>query len=449
MPPTDINIERGLPASLEAERSILGAILLDSLLYDQAAELSPDDFSLDGHRRIFDCMRMLSEMNVTVDMITLAEELDRTKQIEAVGGVSYLSGLIDGVPERPSIEHYVNIVRGKALLRGLINISQNAIAEAIDHSDEAQTVLERAEEGLLLLAESSAVGQQFHRIGESVAAAGGLDAYLDRMIDPIALTGLATGFVDLDDLVRLRKKELFLLAARPSMGKTAAALCIAERLLRTDSEMVVPFFSLEMSCETLHERLLQSIARVSINRIRKSGTPYFEDKQKLAKALEWLADKQLLIDDVPRLTPARLRSKVRRAKRKHGRLDLVIVDYVQLMSSGKKMENRTQEVSEISRGLKAVAKDLDCPILACCIVSRSAEGRSEKRPVLADLKESGQLEQDADVVAFLHRPEVYDPKPELKGLCEVIIAKQRNGPVGECKLAFLSEYTRFEDLTHG
>lgn len=446
----DYSLERGLPASLDAERSILGAILLDSLLFDQATELTPDDFSLDGHRRIFKAMQDLSTMNITPDMITVANHLSGKREIEAVGGVSYLSSLIDGVPERPHIEHYVRIVRNKASLRGLIHVCENAIAEAIGHSNEAEEVLNRAEQEIAQLSEASVVDRPFSGIKDSIQSAGGIDNYLNTLVDPVALTGIRTGFVDLDELIRLRKQELTLLAARPSHGKTALMLGIAEHIVRADSDAVIPVFSLEMSRESLEQRLLQSVSRVSIRKIQQSGTPFFEDKHKLADAIGWLIDKNLLIDDSPRLTPARLRSKARRLQRQHGRLDLVIIDYIQLMSGGGKFENRTQEVSNISRNVKAAAKELDCPILALSLVGRDVDDRKDKRPMLSDLRETGQLEADADVVIFLFRPEIYDPSNhDLEGLCEVLVAKQRCGPTGECKLCYLAEYTRFENLAHG
>lgn len=439
-----------LPASLEAERSILGAILLDNSLYDQANDLCPDDFSLDGHRRIFSRIRELAEMNVAVDMITLADLLSSKRQLEAVGGMAYLSSLIDGLPERPSIDHYVKIVRRKAMLRGVINVSQNAIAEALEHQDEAEEVLERAEQALASISEATVAERPFSGIADTIKESGGLDSYLNTLIDPVALTGIPTGFIDLDKLIRFRKQELTLIAARPSMGKTALVLGIADNIVRNDPEAIIPVFSLEMSKENLQQRLLQSIARVSIRRIQESGTPFFEDKRRLADAIAWLIDKNLLIDDSPRLTPSRLRSKARRLKREQGRLDLVVIDYIQLMSSGSKQENRTQEVSAISRAVKALAKELDCPILALSLVGRDVDDRKDKRPMLSDLRESGQLEADADIVAFLFRQEVYEPNnEEVRGLCEVVVAKQRNGPTGACKLCYLSEYTRFENLDQG
>jgi len=446
MATTDLHLERGLPASMEAERSILGAILLDSLLFDQAAELKPDDFSLDGHRRIFSRMRDLQDTGRPVDMITLAEELDRYKEVEAVGGVAYLSSLIDGVPERPSIEHYVRIVRNKALLRGLINIAQNAIAEAIDHSDEAEEVINRAEQGIFLLSEN--------RIGEGLTdlptivknSFGSLDALYARGQE---VTGLATHFIDFDKMTSgLQPSDLIILAARPSMGKTSLAMNIAENAAIKDGK-VVGVFSLEMSKEALLMRMLASHSRVDSTRLRTGFIPR-EDRDKLSFALEELLQARLYIDDTPGISVTEMRSKARRLKQQQG-LDLVIVDYLQLMSAvpvgGKRFENRTQEVSAISRGLKAVAKELRVPVVALSQLSRAPESRGgDHRPQLADLRESGSIEQDADVVAFIFREEVYKKDdPDLEGLAELIIAKQRNGPTGMVKLAFTHSSTRFDN----
>jgi replicative DNA helicase len=448
MATTDYSLERGLPAAIEAERSILGAILLDNLLYDQAAELKPDDFSLDAHRRIFSRMRDLQETGRPVDMITLAEELDRRKQVEAVGGVAYLSSLIDGVPERPSIEHYVRIVRNKSLLRGLINIAQNAIAEAIDHSDEAEEVINRAEQGIFQLSENR-LGEGFTDIPTIVKNSfGSLDELYARGQE---ITGLATHYTLLDKMTSgFQPSDLVIIAARPSMGKTALAMNIAENAAILDGK-VVGVFSLEMSKEALLMRMLASHAQVDSHKLR-TGFLGKEDMQKLTHAMEGLMQARLFIDDTPGISVTEMRSKARRLKQQESRLDVLIVDYLQLMSAvplgGKRFENRTQEVSAISRGLKAVAKELKVPVVALSQLSRAPESRGgDQRPQLSDLRESGSIEQDADVVAFIFREEVYKKDdPDLEGIAEVIIAKQRNGPTGLIKLAFIHASTRFENL---
>lgn len=448
MATTDYSLERGLPVSMEAERAILAAILLDNSLYDQAAEnLNGDDFSLDAHRRIYSRMRDLQESGRPVDMITLVEELDRRKEVEAIGGVAYLSSLIDGVPERPSIEHYIRIVRNKALLRGLINIAQLAIAEAIEHTDEAEEVLGRAEQAIFQLSENR-IGQGFLNIPEIVKASfGSLEELYARGQE---ITGLATHYTLLDKLTSgLQASDLVILAARPSMGKTAFAMNIAENAAVLDGK-VVGVFSLEMSREALLMRMLASCAQVDSRNLRQ-GFLTKDDMRKLTQAMEQLMQAKLFIDDTPGISVSEMRAKARRLKQQEG-LDLLIVDYLQLMSAvpigGKRFENRTQEVSAISRGLKAIAKELKVPVIALSQLSRAPESRGgDHRPQLADLRESGSIEQDADLVAFIFREEVYKKDdPDLEGVAELIIAKQRNGPIDTVKLAFIKKFTRFENL---
>ncbi len=448
MATTDYSLERGLPVSMEAERSILGAILLDNSLYDQAAEhLTSDDFSLDAHRRIYSRMRDLQESGRPADMITLAEELDRRKEVEAIGGVAYLSSLIDGVPERPSIEHYVRIVRDKALLRGLINAAQNAIAEAIEHSDEAEEVLGRAEEAIFRLSEGR-IGQTFMNIPDIIRSSfGSLEELYKRGQE---ITGLATHYTLLDKLTSgLQPSDLIIIAARPSMGKTAFAMNIAENAAVLDGK-VVGVFSLEMSREALLMRMLASHAQVDSKDLRQ-GFLTKDDMRKLTRATENLSRSKLYIDDSPSISVSEMRAKARRLKQTEG-LDLLIVDYLQLMAAvpvgGKRFENRTQEVSAISRGLKALAKELNVPVIAVSQLSRAPEARGgDHRPQLSDLRESGSIEQDADVVAFLFREEYYKKDdPDLDGIAELIIGKQRNGPTGTIRLAFRKNFTRFDTL---
>jgi replicative DNA helicase len=448
MATTDYSLERGLPVSMEAERSILGAVLLDNTLYDQAAEhLTPDDFSLDAHRRIYSRMRDLQESGRPVDMITLVEELDRRKEVEAIGGVAYLSSLIDGVPERPSIEHYVRIVRDKALLRGLINAAQNAIAEAIEHSDEAEEVLGRAEEAIFRLSEGR-IGQTFMNIPDIIRSSfGSLEELYKRGQE---ITGLATHYTLLDKLTSgLQPSDLIIIAARPSMGKTAFAMNIAENAAVLDGK-AVGVFSLEMSREALLMRMLASHAQVNSKDLRQ-GFLTKEDMRKLTRATEDLSRSKLYIDDSPSISVSEMRAKARRLKQTEG-LDLLIVDYLQLMAAvpigGKRFENRTQEVSAISRGLKALAKELKVPVVALSQLSRAPESRGgDHRPQLSDLRESGSIEQDADVVAFIFREEIYKKDdPDLDGKAELIVAKQRNGPTDTIRMVFIKSYTRFENL---
>ena len=446
MATTDYSLAHSLPANVQAERSILGAILLDNLAYHQAAEhLKAEDFSLDSHRRIYSRMVDLAESSRPIDMITLVEELDRSKELEAIGDVAYVSGLVDGVPDRPSIEHYIKIVRDKALLRGLIHAANAAITRAAEQSDPAEEILNDAEAAIFQLSEKR-IGRGFMGVQEIVKESfGSVDALLQR---GQRITGLATHYADLDEMTSgLQKADLVIIAARPSMGKTAFALNIAENAAIEDQK-VVGVFSLEMSREALLLRLLCSRARVDSHKMR-TGSLWRDDMTKVVRAMEELAHAPIFIDDTPGIALSEMRAKARRLMQAQGSLDLIIVDYLQLMSGGsKRYENRTQEVSAISRGLKALAKELAVPVIALSQLSRAPESRGgDHRPQLADLRESGSIEQDADVVAFIFREEVYkQDDPELQGKAELIIAKQRNGPTGKVNLAFLKNSTRFESM---
>jgi len=438
-----------LPANIEAERSILGAILLDNFAYNQAAEhLRAEDFSLDSHRRIYARMIDLSESSRPIDMITLVEELDRHKELEAIGDVGYISSLLDGVPDRPSIEHYIRIVRDKALLRGLIHAANAAIARASEQTDPAEEVLNDAEAAIFQLSEKR-IGRGFMGVQDIVKESfGSVDALLQR---GQRITGLETHYADLDEKTSgLQPSDLVIIAARPSMGKTAFALNIAENAAIHDGR-VVGVFSLEMSREALLLRMLCSAARVDSHKMR-TGSLWREDMEKVVHAMEKLATAPLFIDDTPGISLSEMRAKARRLQQSEKRLDMIIVDYLQLMTSsgGKRYENRTQEVSAISRGLKALAKELRVPVVALSQLSRAPESRGgDHRPQLADLRESGSIEQDADLVMFIFREEVYKPDdPELDGRAEIIIAKQRNGPTGKIKLAFLKRSTRFESMAN-
>jgi replicative DNA helicase len=442
----DYSLAHTLPANVEAERSILGAIMLDNLAYNEAAEhLKPEDFSLDSHRRIFTRMVDLAESSRPIDMITLVEELDRRKELEAIGDVGYVSGLVDGVPDRPSIEHYIKIVRDKALLRGLIHAANAAISRASDQSDPAEEILNDAEAAIFQLSEKR-IGRGFLGVQEIVKESfGSVDALLQR---GQRITGLATHYTDLDEMTSgFQRSDLIIIAARPSMGKTAFAMNIAENASIEDQK-VVGMFSLEMSREALLLRLLCSRARVDSHKMR-TGSLWRDDMTKVVQAMEQLAHAPIFIDDTPGISLSEMRAKARRLQQSQGKLDLLIVDYLQLMSGGgRRYENRTQEVSAISRGLKALAKELAVPVVALSQLSRAPESRGgDHRPQLSDLRESGSIEQDADVVAFIFREEVYkQDDPDLQGKAELIIAKQRNGPTGRVNLAFLKNSTRFESM---
>jgi len=448
---TDYTLAHTLPANVEAERAILGAILLDNSAYNEAAEhLRAEDFSLDSHRRIYARMMALMDSSRPIDLITLVEELDRAKELQAIGDVGYVSSLLDGVPDRPSIEHYIRIVRDKALLRGLIHAANAAVARAAEHAEPAEDILNDAEASIFQLSEKR-IGRGFMRVQEIVKESfGSTDALLQR---GQRITGLQTHYEKLDEITSgLQKSDLIIIAARPSMGKTAFALNIAENAAIRDGK-VVAVFSLEMSKEALLQRLVCSTARVDSHRFR-TGSLWKDDIGKVRRALDQLANALIYIDDTPGISLSEMRAKARRLKQANqGQLDLIIVDYLQLMSGGsRRFENRTQEVSAISRGLKGLAKEMVLPVVALSQLSRAPESRGTKdhRPQLADLRESGSIEQDADVVAFIFREEMYKPdEPELDGIAEIIIRKQRNGPTGTVKMVFRKQATRFDTLAEG
>ncbi len=452
---SDITLERGLPASLDAERSILGAVLLENAHYNEAAEkINSDDFALESHRRIYQRMAEMIDVGRAVDIVTLAEELTKRKEIEAVGGVAYLASLTEGLPRRLSIDEYVRIVKDKSLLRQLINVASSAMTEAADQTDDALEVLNRAESALLEVSDRG-VTRGFEDIHTIVRDSfGTIDTLWSQKRE---VTGLATYFKEFDRATSgLQPAELIIIAARPSMGKTAWAINIAQNAA-VRGDKVVGIFSLEMSKESLLRRMLASEASVNMRNIQ-TGHVGREDERKLYEAAERLADSKIHIDDTPGITLAEMRAKSRRLKQKMGALDLIVVDYLQLMSgstpgSNKRQENRTQEVAAVSRGLKALAKEMRVPVVALSQLSRASEQRGgDKKPMLSDLRESGSIEQDADIVAFIHRESYYnkdengDEDPESKGKAEIIIAKQRNGPTGSVHLAYISEFTRFDNL---
>src|SRR3954447_21162891 len=449
MATTDRILERGMPASMDAERAILGAILLDNSAYPQAAEhLRADDFSLDSHRRIYLRMMELAETGKPVDFVTLTEQLGQHKEIESVGGVAYVTSLTDGLPRVKNIEQYVKIVKDKALLRGLIHAATSAIQQAYEQEAPAEEIIDSAESAIFKVAEQR-IGQGFLGIPEIVKQSFGS---IDKLYEQgQRITGLETHFEDLDGMTSgLQKSDLVIIAARPSMGKTAFAINIAENAAVRDNK-VVGVFSLEMSRESLLLRLLCSQAMVDSHKLR-TGFLGRDDHQKLVDALGRLGEAPIFIDDTPGISLHEMRAKARRLKAAQNGLDLIVVDYLQLMAAapigGKRFENRTQEVSAISRGLKGLAKELRCPVVALSQLSRAPESRGgDHRPQLSDLRESGSIEQDADVVMFIFREEVYNrDNPELEGMAEIIIAKQRNGPTDMVKLAFIKRSTRFENL---
>ncbi len=441
---------KGMPESIHVEKVVLGAMMVDPVaIVDATMYLAPEDFSLDSHQRIYKAILQLIEAGYAVDYLTVSEALQKKRELDSVGGREYLAELGERLPRKLSIESYVRIIRDKSLLRELMNVCDGGMIEAADQSTEALDVLNNVSNRLMEISDRAIV-KSFSGIPEIVKESfGSIDQLYEQGRE---ITGLETHYTDFDKMTSgLQKSELIIIAARPSMGKTAWAINIAQNAA-VHGENVVAIFSLEMSKESLLRRMLASEARVGSRKLQ-TGTMMREDRGKLNEALGRLMDSKMFIDDTPGITLAEMRAKARRLKQQEGRLDLIVVDYLQLMtgsnSAGKKgFENRTQEVSSISRGLKALAKEMKIPVVALSQLSRGSEQRTgDKKPLLSDLRESGSIEQDADVVAFIHREEYYNrDDDELKGKAEIIIAKQRNGPTGSVELAFISEYTRFENL---
>ena len=433
--------DKGLPSNVEAERSILGAILLDNAVCNQAIELlRRDDFFLDSNRRIFDKMVALTERLMPIDLITLGDELRRAGEFEQIGGATYIASLIDGVPRTDTIEPYAKLVKQKSMLRKLITASQQIVSLAFEEEDDADVIIDKAEQMIFRIAEDR-VRQGFQYIGD--VAHRRLEQIEQMAGRPEMITGVPTGFTDFDRMTSgLQRQELIVIAARPSMGKTALALNMAQYASKNAN--VVGIFSLEMSAEQRVSRLLCSEARVDAHRLR-TGYLNREEWARLADALRRLCETKVFIDDTAAVGVMEMRAKCRRLKAEHG-LDLLIVDYLQLMAGRGRIESRQQEVSQISRDLKGLAKELDIPVVALSQLSRAPETRSEHKPQLSDLRESGAIEQDSDVVCFIYREEIYNPTDENQGTAELIVGKQRNGPTGTVQLAFLKEFTRFENM---
>ena len=445
--------DQGRPASVHAEMTILGGMLVDPVsIVDATMLLKAEDFALDSHRRIYTVMLHLAEVGHAVDIVTVAEELKKRKELDSIGGIPYLASLSEGLPRKLSIESYVRIVRDKSLMRQLMTVCDMGIIDAAEQSKGALDVLNDVSQRLVEISEHAITGG-FSDISAIVKDSfGSIDALYEQGRE---VTGLATHYIDFDRMTSgLQESELIIIAARPSMGKTAWAINIAENAA-VQSGKVVAVFSLEMSKSSLLRRMLASQSMVNSKAIQ-TGMLMRDDRAKLIKGLEKLMESKLFIDDTPGITLAEMRAKARRLKQQNGRLDLIVIDYLQLMTGGaganqKGFENRTQEVSAISRGLKALAKEMKVPVVALSQLSRASEQRGgDKKPLLSDLRESGSIEQDADVVCFIHREEYYDRENEdLKGKAEIIIAKQRNGPTGVVPLAYLADFTRFENLQPG
>ncbi len=435
--------ERTLPHNLEAERSVLGAILIHNDAFNVAAELvDSGDFFRDAHRRVFDKMVDLNERGQAIDLVTLKDELARSGDLDDVGGAAYIAALVDGVPRSTNVEHYARIVKERATLRSLIQSANRILGMAYRAEEDADTLLDQAEQEIFSIAEGN-IHTGFVPLSDLVE--GSFTAIEQLQEHKGLLTGVPSGFVDIDNLTSgFQPADLVIIAARPTMGKTSFALNVAQHVgIKTNRS--VGLFSLEMSKEQLFMRMLTAEAEVDSHRLR-GGFLSEGDYGRLSTALGRLGDAKVFIDDSAGLGVLEMRAKARRLKAEHG-LDLLVIDYLQLMQGRGRFENRTQELASISRALKALAKELNVPVLALSQLSRAPESRSDRRPQLSDLRESGALEQDADVVLFIFREEQYDPTPENENLAELIIGKQRNGPTGTVRLAFLKQHTRFANLS--
>ncbi len=436
-------LEKPLPSSPESERVILGGILLDNALISQAIQiLKPEDFYSPNHRRVFKAMIALFEKSERIDPILIGEELKKEGSIESIGGVATITNLTFGLPHFSDIADYAKIVHDKAVVRNLIKVCNQITSEALAEEEDAEMILDHAEEMIFALADERTKEGFAHvkPVAETVLAK--VQEYAKR--ESHALTGLATGFRDLDQMTSgLQKTDLIIVAARPSMGKTALCLTLAQNAA-IQEKAVVAVFSLEMSKEQLVMRMLSSEAKVDAHRFR-TGYLTREEWGRLAGAIGTLSEASIFIDDTAGISVLEMRAKTRRLVAEQKKLDLIVVDYLQLMSGSGRIESRQQEVSKISRELKGLAKELNVPVVALSQLSRAPEARNPPRPLMSDLRESGSIEQDADVVAFIYREEYYKPDEENAGVAEILISKQRNGPTGTVKLAFLKEFTRFED----
>ncbi|MDG1204760.1 MAG: replicative DNA helicase [Pseudomonadales bacterium] len=437
------------PHSLEAEQSVLGGLMLDENAWDRLESIiTADDFYRGDHRIIFRCMADLVATNKPLDIVTISESLEGVNEQTNVGGIAYLSELASNTPTASNVVAYAEIVAERATVRGLISVA-NEIADA-GFNPQGRTAAQ-----LVDMAESSVF-----KIGDERPSQGGpqevntLLANTVKRIDELfetkgALTGLSTGFKEVDEMTMgLQPGDMVVVAGRPSMGKTSFAMNIAENAVIAGTKPVL-VFSMEMPADSLVMRMLSSLGRIDQTKIR-SGQLSDDDWPRLTSAVTLLNDKPLLVDDSAALSPSEMRSRARRVVREHGDLGLIVIDYIQLMqaSGGARSENRATEISEISRSLKGLAKEFNCPVIALSQLNRGLEQRPDKRPIMSDLRESGAIEQDADVIMAIYRDEVYHEDAE-KGIAEVIILKQRNGPIGRRKLAFIGQYTKFEDLAIG
>jgi replicative DNA helicase len=437
------------PNSIQAEQSVLGGLMLDNLTWDSVADkIGEGDFYRRDHQLIFRTIAKLAEGQIPFDVITISETLDAIGELETVGGLPYLGMLAKDTPSAANIVSYANFVRDKSVLRQLIHVGTQISDSAFNtEGRDTSDLLEHAEREVFKIAEQRQRGQ-----GGFI----GIKSLLAKAVDKIEMlfeqegniTGAATGFNDLDELTSgLQPSDLIIVAGRPSMGKTTIAMNMAENIAIKGGKPVA-IFSMEMPGDALAMRMMSSLGRIDQHKVR---TGKLEDHEwpRLTSAISLLGETKMFIDDTPALSPTEVRARARRLTREHGQLGLIVLDYLQLMQSPSSGENRVQQISDISRGLKALAKELNVPVVALSQLNRNLESRPNKRPMMSDLRESGAIEQDADLIIFVYRDEVYNEDSPDKGIAEIIIGKQRNGPLGTVRLTFLGQYTRFENYAGG
>jgi replicative DNA helicase len=433
------------PHSIEAEQALIGGIMLDNHAWEKVVEtVSENDFYKPEHRVLFRSIFKLASRNSPLDVLTLSEVLKETRDLDKAGGEVYLYELAKNTPSASNIHAYANIVRERSVLRQLLTCA-NEIADSAFNPTGRQSIdlLDEAERRIFSIAEQNVRGNRPRSIKELLTQAM---ERIDRLYhSDCHITGLATGFTDLDELTSgLQQGDLVIIAGRPSMGKTAFSLNIAEHAAIKNPKPVL-YFSMEMPGDSLAMRMMSSLGLVEQNRVR-SGKLHDDDWPRITSALGMLSEAKFFIDDTPALTPAEVRARARRVAKEHGELGLIVIDYLQLMRGQSTSENRATEISEISRSLKALAKELNVPLIALSQLNRGLEQRTDKRPMMSDLRESGAIEQDADVIIFIYRDEVYNPETPDKGAAEIIIGKQRNGPIGRLKLTFRGQFTRFDNF---
>ena len=438
------------PQSLEAEQAVIGGLLLDNTAFDRVADLlRPDDFYRGDHRQIYTAITSLIDKAHPADVVTVHEALSTIGKAEEIGGLIYLNRLAQDTPSAANIRRYAEIVRDRAILRRLIAVADDIANQALNpQGRDTRSLLDEAESKIFNINEEGARGRSgFQSLPDLLSQVVDRIGQLYDQSNHSGITGVPTGFTDLDKMTSgFQPGDLVIVAGRPSMGKTAFSLNIGEHVA-VDQSLPVAVFSMEMGATQLAMRMVCSVGRLDQQRVR-TGQLVDDDWPRLTNAIQKMQDSQLYIDETPGLNALELRSRARKLSRQCGQLGLVIVDYLQLMSSASASgENRATEISEISRSLKGLAKELQCPVIALSQLNRSLEQRPNKRPVMSDLRESGAIEQDADVIIFIYRDEVYNPDSPEKGTAEIIIGKQRNGPIGTVRLTFLGKYTKFENYS--